>query len=265
MTKKLALSLVATSFLVGVVAISLKIDSTKTNNEVNYESSTVNLGNLSNAVEETPGLKKLEKQKQVHNIKLDNNRTVYIEGEIDERAAKQAEQIKRLSYESKKPIFVLINSPGGSVIDGALIISAIEASPAPVYTVCTQICASMAAMIHQYGKERLMVNRAILMFHDAAGGVSGYFPHMISRLNVINRYVSKITNHVAARANVPYTELAAKMHEELWLDTEDAVQKGFADKIVNVLLDPALELDAALPDLNKRGPHRDKLKINIKW
>lgn len=108
--------------------------------------------------------------KQVKYLNLVEDQTVEIYGEINESSEAIAQKITSLAAKGK-PIYLLINSPGGSVMDGALIISAIEASKAPVYTICTQLCASMAALIHQYGHTRYMVDRSILMFHPAAGGL----------------------------------------------------------------------------------------------
>src|SRR5258706_433270 len=89
---------------------------------------------------------------------LTGDRQVYIYGVIDETNSPQiAQQILTLGKDAK-PMTLVINSPGGSVIDGAEIISAIEAAKGPVNTLCVQICASMAAMIHQYGAQRLMLD-----------------------------------------------------------------------------------------------------------
>lgn len=257
-------ALVATSV---TLFISYKIDNTKVSTEADYQSPLNVLDSSVTVAPDQANLKNLQEHKKVHNLKLDGSRTVLIEGEIAETAYQYAEQIKKLSSENKKPIFVLINSPGGSVIDGALVISAIEASPAPVYTVCMQLCASMAAMIHQYGKERLVADRAILMFHDAAGGLSGYFPHMVSRINVLSRYINKMTYYVSTRTGMSFKDLVAKMHEELWLDAEDAYQARFADKIVNVLVEYK-NGEAVLGNLAppaKPNADRHKNKINIKW
>ena len=100
-------------------------------------------------------------------------------------------EIARLITETAKkgsPIYLLIDSPGGSVITGASVVSAIEAAQVPVYTVCLQLCASMAAIIHQYGSQRLMVDRSFLMFHNARGGFEGSFPQILSQFNTINRF-----------------------------------------------------------------------------
>lgn len=197
--------------------------------------------------------------KKVHNIKPDAKRTLLLYGEVNESVSDLTETIKSLGASSSEPIYLLINSPGGSVLDGALVISAIESSKAPVYTVCMQLCASMAAMIHQYGKERLMNDRSILMFHNAAGSAQGYVPQMLSRLNIINRYVNKMDAYVAARAGLNLTEFAGRLGDEIWLDAEDATNAKFNDKIVNVVLPKANS--SVIPSLSNKA----KSNIDLNW
>ena len=88
---------------------------------------------------------------------------------------------------SPEPMYVFIDSPGGSVLSGAQIISAIQAAKGPVNTLCVGICASMAAMIHQFGTNRLVLDRSFLMFHPASGGAEGEVDKMYSRLTTIRQ------------------------------------------------------------------------------
>jgi len=177
--------------------------------------------------------------KQVSTVVLNESRTILIEGIILQNAVKAAQEIKKLSRTSKEPITILINSPGGSVFHGAALVSAMEASQAPVNTVCLGLCASMAAVIHQHGHSRQMVDRSVVMFHDAAGGAQGYLPHMLSRLNVVNRIVGKMSNAIAKKAGLTQEAFQALEHTELWLDAEDATARKFNDKIVSVHYDEA--------------------------
>ena len=166
--------------------------------------------------------KSLEKTKyKLSGLDL-NNRVVYIYGEINEASAPLvAEQILKFS-ESSEPMYIFIDSPGGSVISGAAIISAMEAAKGPVNTVCIQLCASMAAMIHQYGTNRLMLNRAFLMFHPASGGVEGEVDKAFSRLSTMRRFIGKMEENVASRSKISYEEYKRKSGVELWIDSEDA-------------------------------------------
>lgn len=198
---------------------------------------------------------------QVKTVRPDATRTVFIEGVIEGNVSLAAEKIKSLGEKSKEPIFLLLNSPGGSVLDGALVISAIEASPAPVYTVCLQLCASMAAMIHQYGHKRMMVNRSILMFHDAAGGVQGYMHHMVSRINQMHNYVHKMDSYVSKRAGIDFERYLQEANRELWLDAEDATNLRLNDQIVNVIIpeQPKDTLIFITPNQQKRSA------LNFTW
>ena len=210
----------------------------------------------------TNSSKKEAATKRIHVLKPAGNRTLLLWGEVGQNSLALAEDIKHLSSESRAPIYLLINSPGGSVLDGALIISAIEASPAPVYTVCMQLCASMAAVIHQYGKERLMSDRAILMFHNAAGGTQGYVPQMLSRLNLINRYVNKMNAFIANRAGVNLSDWASRMDNEVWIDAEDATASHLNDKIVNI---PLPQMAPQQMQIQEKNGSSTKSKIDLNW
>lgn len=173
-------------------------------------------------------------QKNVQNLTLDDSNVILLNGPILDNAASVANDIKDL-YSKTDTIYVLINSPGGSVLDGALIVSAIEASPVPVYTVCTQLCASMAAIIHQYGHKRLMVDRSTLMFHNAAGGLQGQMPEMKNRLAYFDRMTMKMDAYIAQKAGITLDKFLLDMSHEFWIDAEDAVEQHYADGVVNII------------------------------
>ena len=172
-------------------------------------------------------------QKRIVRLALDPARTVFITGEIGENALLIAANISNLGA-SSEPITIVLNSPGGSVMHGANIISAIEAARGPVNTVCNAMCASMAALIFEYGTHRFLVDRTILMFHPASGGVEGELDKMASRTEAIQRFVAKLEAHVAKRAGLTFGQYKSLASRELWLDAEDAVATGFADKLVAV-------------------------------
>lgn len=199
-----------------------------------------------------------ENQKTVENLSLDPKNTIYIDGEIGERSESIAQEITKKS-KNGKPLYILIASPGGSVMDGALIISAIQASKVPVYTVCKSLCASMAAIIHQYGTKRLMVDRAILMFHPAAGGVRGSLEEMQSLLGTITLYVNRMDNYIAKRANLSPEVFHNMWVSQLWMDAETSMDKGFADGLVNLDLAESNSIHL----LNQKNEIKEK--FNISW
>lgn len=172
---------------------------------------------------------------------------VYITGEINENAYSVVQQIQKKGL-TEKAIYLVIDSPGGSVIDGARIISAMESSKAPVNTICMSMCASMAAIIHQYGVKRLMVDRSFLMFHNAAAGLNGALPQMRTRLNFLERYVTKMDARIARRAGLSPEQFMSMFQSEMWLDAEDSTNSRFADGIVNVILEDVVQPFPNLPN-----------------
>lgn len=165
---------------------------------------------------------------------LSGTRQVFINGVIDETNS-PAIAAKLLDLgKDDKPITIVINSPGGSVIDGAEIISAMQAAKGPVDTVCVQICASMAAMIHQYGTHRLMLDRSIVMFHPASGGVQGEVDKSFSRLGAIREYIAEMELNVASRSKLSYEQYKSLSGVEWWVSAQNAIKNNVTDNIVYV-------------------------------
>ena len=173
--------------------------------------------------------------KSIKQLELTSANTILLVGEIGAEQSLLGQEIN-MKAQSGKPLYLLINSPGGSVLDGNMIVSAIQASSVPIYTICFQMCASMASAIFEAGVKRYMVDRSILMFHEASGGVQGQFNQMKSRLNIFDKLVYKMDKDIAARVGIPLDQFLAKLPNELWLDAEDAVQQHYADGLVNVNL-----------------------------
>lgn len=177
----------------------------------------------------------LQSVKSVLKPSLNKNRVLYLNSQVDESSVNPLiDAIKALNEKSSEPIWLLISSPGGSVLHGALLISEMEASKAPVNTVCTLLCASMAAMIHGHGANRYALDRAILMYHPASAGVSGQVKNMKNTLTTIDRYIEKMVTRVVSRSKIPADQFQKEVAYELWIDAEDAVERGLNDAIVNL-------------------------------
>jgi len=192
-------------------------------------------------------------EKRVTKLTLNAARTITLMGPVDPSSAGLVVKALRTMQGSKEPVYLLLNSPGGSVLDGAMVISAMEASNAPVYTVCTQMCASMAFVIHQYGVKRLAVDRSILMAHPASGSAGpGQINNMLSLLKTIVRYIDKTDAHIAKRAGLDLAAFHALIAHELWLDAEDATARKFNDEIV-FITNELRNTDMPLPDERLRN------------
>ena len=82
---------------------------------------------------------KTYKMEKLDLSQVDKDRIVYLYGEINgDNGPNVAKQILKLAS-SPKPIYIFINSPGGSVLAGSKIVSAIQAAKGPVNTVLNYV------------------------------------------------------------------------------------------------------------------------------
>lgn len=172
--------------------------------------------------------------------KLKADRTLVLEGEVNNYSMATLTQQLLQIKDNGEPIYLMINSPGGSIIAGEQFISIMESMKSPVNTVCTVLCASMAAHIHAHGVKRLALNRATLMYHDAAGGFEGELNKIISLVRYVKLKVDKLDSYIARRAQISLQEFQGYTKTELWIDAEDATRWGFNDAIFKPKFDPLL-------------------------
>jgi len=173
----------------------------------------------------------------------EKDRVIEINSEIGPNVFPVINTLKKLDKDNK-PIYLLLNSPGGSVLDGAALIAQMQSMKSPVYTVCTELCASMAAIIHQYGTKRYGLDHSILMFHPASAGAVGQVNNMVSRAEFLKTYVNKFNDYIVNRSGLTHEAYDKLIAYELWLDAEDSLSRGFLDGIVS------LDADVTGPNMN---------------
>lgn len=101
-------------------------------------------------------------------LTVDKDRTIRIIGEVDEGMLGVIPQLDDLSSKSNKPIYLLINSPGGSVFVGNLVINAMVAARSrgvKFHCVSTMFAASMAFQFYVECDKRYALRHTKLLFH----------------------------------------------------------------------------------------------------
>jgi ATP-dependent Clp protease protease subunit len=121
-----------------------------------------------------------------------------------------------------KRITVWINSLGGNVVDGMNIYNAILNSKTPVDTFNTGVAASMAAVIFQAGRKRIMADYSKLMYHNPYGSDDN------KSLNALKDSILKM---VCSRTGKEEGEVTTMMNRTTWIGAEEAKQIGFCDDV----------------------------------
>jgi ATP-dependent Clp protease protease subunit len=199
------------------------------------------------------GTKKEDKQET---IVLSSDNTIVLNTEVNgDSVAKVIADAKRLDqqmsgvsekYAGKKPLYLFLNTPGGSIQAGLELIEAINGLGRPVHTI-TLFAASMGFQIAQNLNDRLILKNGILMSHHAAGGFEGQFGG-VSPSQVDSRYqlwldrIKELDEQTVRRTNGKQTyESYTKAYDhEMWLTGARAIEGGYADRIVLVKCNSSL-------------------------
>ena len=149
-------------------------------------------------------------------------------------------------FGKKAPLYLFLNSPGGSIQSGLELIEALKGIGRPVNTV-TLFAASMAFQIAQNMNDRLILKNGILMSHRAAGEMQGSFggtrpSQMDSRYQLWLDRVRELDEQTVSRTQgkQTYDSYTKEYANEVWLTGTKSVQEGYADRIVLVKCDTTL-------------------------
>lgn len=160
----------------------------------------------------------------------------------EESIARLTQQLLEKSQDLRddEPIYLVLDTPGGSINAGNSFITAAKAIKQEVKTI-NLFSASMGFQIAQNLGERLVVENGILMSHRAAGGFRGQFPGELDTQFNFWKGITKRLDVVASnRMDMSLEEYRSLIHDEYWVEGKQAVEDGAADRLVSVTCDKTL-------------------------
>lgn len=162
-------------------------------------------------------------------VVINGNAVIFETGVDSSSVDKAISELTELENKGVNPIYFIVNSPGGSVLDGATLITHIKNSKAKVITVCRQLCASMGFHILQSGHRRLAYENAVIMSHPAYGGMQGTLQEMRTQLAVFQQLVEGMDRFAAKRVGVEYKEWEFRNLENIWYTGNEAKKANVVD------------------------------------
>ncbi|MBR3248815.1 ATP-dependent Clp protease proteolytic subunit [Candidatus Saccharibacteria bacterium] len=181
------------------------------------------------------------------------DRRLYLNGEIESldfeskciyvsvsMTGKLVEQIfdfnradKGLPINEREPIRLYINSPGGEITEGFSLLSAIETSKTPIYTINVGEWCSMAFLIGIAGHKRFAMPYTTFLMHEGSSFAGGSAGKMQDRAKFNERFKHEVIKaHVLKHSDMNGVDYDALERVELYMLPEDALARGFIDEIV---------------------------------
>ena len=176
--------------------------------------------------------------------RLLRDRIVFLGGGVDDETANVIiAQLLFLSNEdSKLPISLYINSPGGSVSAGLAVYDTMQFLRCEVHTFCVGMAASMGAVLMcggTKGHRYVLPNSRLLLHQPLIGGVlEGPATDLSIEAQEIIRLRHRLYEIVAKHTGRPIEDIERDCDRNKWLTSEEAIEYGLVDSTLERAPEP---------------------------
>jgi ATP-dependent Clp protease protease subunit len=140
------------------------------------------------------------------------------------------------SEDNSKPIYLYINSPGGSVTAGMAIYDTMQHIKSEVVTICVGLAASMGAFLLAAGTKgkRLALPHSRIMIHQPLGGIQGrrQATDIEIEANEILRIRDQLNSIMAGHTGQPIEKIQKDTDRDFFMSAEEAKEYGLIDKVI---------------------------------
>lgn len=183
----------------------------------------------------------------LHHYEDEEARRIYLEGAIgteDDIAGENSTQIikrilrynredKGVPTNERKPIFLFIDSGGGSGLDCLVIANLILQSKTPVYTVNMCCAYSAAGILLSCGHKRFALRGSTVLIHTYSAGIDGTRENIENQKRFFDKLDKRIVEVLAKQTKVDSKMYRQKAPKNWYLDDEECLKYGVIDKIVD--------------------------------
>jgi len=138
------------------------------------------------------------------------------------------------SDDNSKPIYLYINSPGGSVTAGLAIYDTIKYVKSDVVTICVGLAASMGAFLLAAGTKgkRVALPHSRIMIHQPLGGAQGQAVEIEIQAKEILFLKKTLNSLLAEHTGQPLEKINEDTERDYFLSPSEAVEYGLIDKVI---------------------------------
>lgn len=134
------------------------------------------------------------------------------------------------------PVTIKVDSPGGNLIAGASIYTALMQHPGPVTFEIVGLAASAASVITmasaKAGNLCRMSPMALMMVHNVQGFADGDYRDMLESAEFLQTANQTIVNAYLIKTKKSEDEIRAMLDDETWFSAAEAMSAGLIDEIM---------------------------------
>ena len=169
--------------------------------------------------------------------RLGVERILFMGSEVNDAVANAlvAQMLYLDSDDNSKPIYLYINSPGGSVTAGLAIFDTMQYVKSDVVTICVGLAASMGAFLLAAGTKgkRLALPHSRIMIHQPLGGTSQRQASDIEiEAKEILRMKDMLNHSMADMTGQSFEKIEKDTDRDYFLSAAEAKEYGLIDRVI---------------------------------
>ncbi|MEB3233878.1 MAG: ATP-dependent Clp protease proteolytic subunit [Cyanobacteriota bacterium] len=169
--------------------------------------------------------------------RLGVERILFLGSEVNDAVANAlvAQMLYLDSEDNSKPIYLYINSPGGSVTAGLAIYDTMQYVKSDVVTICVGLAASMGAFLLGAGTKgkRLALPHSRIMIHQPLGGTS---QRQASDIEIEAREILRIKDmlnrSMADMTGQGFEKIEKDTDRDYFMSAAEAKEYGLIDRVI---------------------------------
>ena len=170
--------------------------------------------------------------------RLGVERILFLGSDVNDGVANSlvAQMLYLDSEDSSKPIYLYINSPGGSVTAGLAIYDTMQYVKSDVVTICVGLAASMGAFLLTAGTKgkRLALPHSRIMIHQPLGGTAHRQASDIEiEAREILRMKEMLNRSMADMTGQSFEKIEKDTDRDYFLSAAEAKDYGLIDRVIS--------------------------------
>ena len=129
------------------------------------------------------------------------------------------------------PIYLHINSLGGSLYDAYATVDTIKNLRVPVYSIVEGCAASAGTIISVVCDKRFICENAYMLIHQLNSSMWGKMSEIDDEYKHLNELMKQIKQLYGKYTKIPNKELNELLKHDIWLTQEKCIKYGLADAV----------------------------------
>ena len=129
------------------------------------------------------------------------------------------------------PVYLHINSYGGSLYDAYAVVDTIKNLRVPVYSVIDGCAASAGTIISVVCDKRFIGENAYMLIHQLSSRMWGKMNEIEDEYKHLTELMNQLTQLYGKYAKIPKKELTELLKHDLWLAPQTCIKYGLVDAI----------------------------------